>query len=472
MSSLRQQLRRALLGSLALLLGATLFGITFVVWEELVDSFDVSLEAKAASVSALVEQKKGRIQTDFSAEFLHGFGGEKPRNYFEIWNSEGALIERSPSLGDANLPVRVGEKARRAIFWNLTFPNGRPGRAMGYMFVPQALNGSSAREGSLVAKLVVAADRNDLNETLGGLVAAVGGCGLLLFAAVWLVVPHVLRKGLAPLDRLSLEVAQIEANSLQARLSVETLPAELRPVGDRLNDLLARLARSFERERRFSADLAHELRTPIAELRTQSECALKWPEKRDTSIDHDSLAIATQLESLVNQMLALSRGEEGNFAVQMSDVGVAQLVEQVWQSQSGRAAARRIEAKFDIQPGMVKADPVLLRSIVHNLLENATDYGPSDGELRVTGAAVADGYRLCVANRADEITSADVEKLFDRFWRKDTSRSDSRHAGLGLNLSRAFATAMGWQIDAIKNSDGWLVFTLEIPPSMAKKSGG
>jgi two-component system sensor histidine kinase QseC len=292
----------------------------------------------------------------------------------------------------------------------------------------------------------------------------VGGCGILLFAAVWLVVPLVLRRGLAPLDRLAAEVARIEAHSLDARLPVDALPAELRPVGDRLNDLLARLAASFERERRFSADLAHELRTPLAELRSQAECALKWPESRDPRTDQDTLAIATQMENLVTQMLALSRGERGEVPVQSQEVEPAALVEGVWKTHASRAADRALKARFVFEPGCVQADPALLRSILHNLLQNAADYAPANGELRVTGKKLNGGYRIQIANPAGELTADDVGQLFDRFWRKEAARSDGKHAGLGLSVSRAFATAMDWQLDAAIDPNGWLVFTLETQP--------
>lgn len=459
MNSLRQQLRRALVGTLAVLLGAALVAITIMVWDELLDAFDTALQAKASAVAALVEEREGRVRFDFSPEFLRGFGGERSRNYFQIWNSADESIARSPSLREENLPRQVGERAGRARFWNLTLPSGRPGRATGYEFTPQGSDGRSRRN-ARVLQLVVATDREELNGTLVKLLAAVGGCGVLLFAAVWFAVPLVLRRGLAPVDRLGEAVARIDANSLDARFSVETLPAELRPVGERLNDLLGRLAESFERERRFSADLAHELRTPIAELRSLAECALKWPESRGPRNDSDTLAIATQMEGLVTRMLALARGERGEMTVELESVVPAEIVETVWRLHAKRAAERGVQAKFALTAASVNADAFLLRSILHNLLENAADYAPEGGELRVTDEVTAEVYRLQVANPAGDLTAADVSRMFDRFWRKEAARSEGKHSGLGLSVSRAFATAMDWRLGA-RIEDGWVVFVLE-----------
>ena len=194
MSSLRQQLRRALVGSLTALLGAALVTITVVVRDEWVDSFDDSLKARAAAVSAQVERREGKLTLDYSSSALPGFGDDKPRNYFQVWDANDTSVARSPSLGDEDLPLRAGKRRSRAEYWNLTFPNGRPGRAIGYVFTPRDGDDSRAKKGAPQAQLVVASDREDLNETLSGLIATAAGCGVLLFAAVWWVVPFVLRR--------------------------------------------------------------------------------------------------------------------------------------------------------------------------------------------------------------------------------------------------------------------------------------
>jgi len=121
----------------------------------------------------------------------------------------------------------------------------------------------------------VGSARDELTEALTALAFALLGCGAGLLALTVLVVPRLLRRELVPLDALAEQASHINADSLAMRFPISPLPGELIPISTRLNDLLARLELSFERERRFSADLAHELRTPIAELRTLAEVALK-----------------------------------------------------------------------------------------------------------------------------------------------------------------------------------------------------
>jgi len=463
MNSLRRQLTRTLLTVLSLLLGLALVAIYLVVWRELVVAWDVALQARAGAVSAVVEFTDGHYEFEFSDDFLAGYGRAKPRNYFQLWDAAGASLARSPSLRDADLRVRQSDRPGLPNFWNLTTPNGRSARAIGLTFPPETPGQHPSPKSTPTVTLVVAVDREDLDETLTGLLAAVCGCGALLFTAVWFLVPLVLRRGLVPLDRLAADVARIEAHSLASPLAVADLPAELRPVGDRLNELLARLGSSFERERRFSADLAHELRTPLAELRSLAECALKWPESREPSTDREVLEIAQQMEVLVTRMLALARGENGQHAAKFEPTEIADVATTTWRTFAARAAERGLKVEISLAPRSVPADPVLLRGILGNLFDNGVAYAPSNARLRIIGVGLGEGggYRLQIANPAGDLTPDDVARLFERFWRKEAARSGGgEHAGLGLSLAEMFAAAMGWRLTAALEPEGWLVFTL------------
>jgi two-component system sensor histidine kinase QseC len=455
MKSLRRQLTRELLLVLALLLGAALLLIYGVMWVQLNGAFNSALEARALGISALVEQEHGRVEVDFSEKLLRGFNIEKARRYFELRDIHGALVARSPSLGEKRMNPPPGPATESPVYWDLALPNGRDGRAVRFLFRPKTA-GATPAGGPVSAELIVAVDREDLDENLGGLFIAVAGCGGLVFLAVLFVVPRVLRRGLAPVNRLGEQVMRIDAGSLSARLATDSLPAELRPITGRLNDLLARLETSFERERRFSADLAHELRTPLAELRSLAECALKWPESRDPATDRDTLAIALHMEALVTRLLTLARGERSQLVVQAESVELAPFVAAAWQPFADRAAARALRVRLAVAPGAAAADPVLLRSILANLFDNAVDYAPAGGEITVASDA-AGGLR--VANPAGNLSAADEARLFERFWRKEAARSGGEHAGLGLSLARTFAAAMGWRLSATLEA-GQLVFHL------------
>ncbi|MDE3084475.1 MAG: sensor histidine kinase N-terminal domain-containing protein [Verrucomicrobiota bacterium] len=458
MNSIRRQLAKRLLVAFFVLLGGVVSAVFFSARSELIEQFDIALRAKAAAISTLTVRTTDGMHIDFDERFFHNFASHKPRNFFELWQADGTRIARSKSLGEADLPLLAGT-FEHPKFWDLTLPTGRSGRAVGFVFAPKTTGGGQPGSIGLV-RLVVATDREDLDEALYGLLTLTGSCAALLIGAVLWLVPRVLRRGLAPLHQLGEQAARIDAHSLAMRLPSADLPAELQPICNRLNDLLSRLEKSFERERRFSADLAHELRTPLAELRSLAECALKWPETRDAATDREILAIGRQMEAIVTHMLALARGEQGQMTVQLESVALAPLIQEVWKVFAAQAAARQLKVDFSLAPATAQSDPTLLRSILNNLFDNAVNYTPPGGEVTIIADAGSEHATLRITNLTDNLEPADVEKIFDRFWRKEAARSDGQHVGLGLSLAKAFSDAMGWTLSAALDQNQRLVFTL------------
>ena len=459
MISIRRRLMGNLLGASLLLLTGGLLAMYIAAHMAVLDQFDDALRAKALAVSTLTVNDGGDVRVNFNDEFLRGFDDDRPRDFFALWHLDGTLIARSESLGRREL-TRPEGKLKRARYWNLTLPNGRPGRAMAFPFKPERSRASKSRTPEMEVHLVVASDRRELNETLHRLLGVAAISGVLLLGASLLIIPRVLRRGLQPLDRLGNQAAQIDASSLAARFPMEDLPAELRPIAGRLNDLLQRIEQSFERERRFSDDLAHELRTPLAELRSQAECALKWPDARDPALDCDTLAISLRMESLVTSMLTLARGDKKQLSGQIEPVTLAPFVAQAWESFAPRAAARGLRVSLDLEPVTAAADPALLRSVLNNLFENAVDYTPANGAISIALKTLGARAVLNVQNPSDNLAPEDAGRLFERFWRKDAARTGDAHFGLGLSLAVICAEAMGWTLTATIDEQRIVRFSL------------
>jgi two-component system sensor histidine kinase QseC len=460
MRTIRQQLTRKLLGAVLLILLGGLTALYFGAREAATDQFDRTIYAKGAAISTLVFQTKEGFRFEFTDRFMKGFEDYETKDFFQLWTSDGREIARSESLVKGqDLPRRTGTIEHPAE-WNFTLPNGRPGRAIGYSFRPKASD-RSLRGQETELLLVVASDREELEETLMELLAISGGwCLLLIGVTVW-VIPRVLRSELLPLDQLGEQAARIDADSLSTRFGANDLPQELRPIAEKLNDAFARLQRSFERERRFSADLAHELRTPLAELRSMAECAIKWPESRDPTLDQEVVAIARQMEQIVTNILALVRGEQGQLQARLERTPVAPLITQTWKRYSHRAAERNIRTQVALDDDDGLVDPILLRSILDNLFDNAVDYAPAGGVIEIAASRVEGKLAIIIANTAADLEPGDVPKMFDRFWRKEASRSGGLHVGLGLSLSKAYAEAMHWSLTATLEPDRRLIFRLK-----------
>ena len=461
MKTIRRQLTRKLLLTVGLLLGAG--GL-----DRLSSAPARRCRASSTRRSAprprrwprLTEQKGSRPEMDFSDEHMPGFE-EGGADFFELWDAEGRTVERSRSLRDGHLPLPPRHAGKAGVL-EPDIARG-PEVPSGGLQVPSARLGATSRRSSSLpeAILVVASVRRELDRTLATLQLVLAGSGLLLLAATALVVPRVLRRELKPLQTLAAEAARIDAATLSARFATEGLPGELAPIAARLNELLARLEDSFERERRFSSDVAHEFRTPVAELRSLAELAIKLPDTRAADADHETLAIALHLESILTRLLALARGERGGLPVQRERVELAAFVRDVCDPFREKAAARELDFKVRAPASaQAETDPVLLRSILRNLVDNAVAYTPRGGAVEVEAAADNGRLTLRVVNTTDGLEERDLPHLFERFWRKDAARTADGHTGLGLSLARTFAAAIGCELSATLVGPARLVVAL------------
>lgn len=315
--------------------------------------------------------------------------------------------------------------------------------------VPVAPPASGGRPGE--AMLVIARHRTDLDRRLHQLAMTLFVVGSAASVATALLAAVVVRRGLKPLSSLAGRVASMDASSLQLRVPTDGMPSELLPIGGRLNDLFARLEDSFARERRFSADVAHELRTPIAELRALAEVALKWPEDADANRGalQEALGISLQMESIATGLLALARCEGGLLSVRPEPVCLGPLIREIWKPLAPQAAAKHLSVTLSTPDGTSwVTDPVALRAILVNLLSNAVEYSPDSGAVSVRVESNHGGGQVLVSNTTSHLGADDLPHLFERLWRKDAARSSSVHSGLGLALAKAYADSLGLRLRA------------------------
>jgi len=450
------------LAALALLLGGAGGATYWALRDSIYDQFDDALRVKALFIVTSTQQRNNQIKVEFSDGFLREFDYDVAMDFFQVFDDKGVSLTRSDSLWGRDLPLQTGA-LEAPVYWDLELPNGKPGRAIGIEFAADQQNRRGARkEAEMRARVVVASDRSYVEGLIARLTMTMIIAGAAMVGVIVLVVPVVLRRGLKPLSAVAEQASRIDANSLTERFAVEELPAELKPIAGRLNDLLARLEANFERERRFSANLAHELRTPLAELRSQAELALKWPEERTADNDKTVLEIAMQMEALVGRMLALARAEQGRRAEKTDTVVLADVVASVLEPLAETVRARGLTvAQAVASEATVTTDAVLLRSIVANLLENAVNYARAGGEIRIEAEVAEKTFSFRVSNPVDNLQAGDLPRLFERFWRKDSSRTGGgAHAGLGLALARSVAEQLGCELTAALDGAGVLTMTL------------
>jgi len=446
MKSIRRHLTITLVVTFGVLLAVSGSAIYVFTRVALVREFDAALRARALAIMTQTEQSSGGFQLELSPALRQEFDDAGVRRCYQLWRTNGTTVARSESLRGANLPFHFGPPTHPK-FWNLDLPHDEDARAIGVEFQPKPEDEDRLQTPPTMAILVVAENREHLDKTLATLAGVLAATGLLALIVTIPMVRLSVRRGHAPLDELADQAASITAHSLQVRFPVEGLPEELRPISIRLNDVLQRLEASFERERRFSADLAHELRTPLAELRTQAEVAIQFAEGQSTEAHRDTLAIALQMQGIVTSLLDLARSENGKIPLKIESVSVADLANEVWRPLAAPAREKNLSIQFDIpEDAKIQTEIPLYRSILANLFSNAVTYTPPGGKVEIKWHARAS--ELAVSNTVDDLRPEDAPHLFERLWRKDKSRTGAEHHGLGLAVSRAFANVLGLKLTA------------------------
>jgi len=273
------------------------------------------------------------------------------------------------------------------------------------------------------------------------------------------------RSGLRPLRRMSAVARGVSAQSLNARLPEEKMPPELAELAHSFNAMLGRLDDSFQRLSAFSADIAHELRTPLSNLLTHTQVTLTRPRPIEDYREalHSNLEELQWMAQLVNDMLYLAKADHGLLSPKREPLELAQEVDLLLEFFAPLAEDAQVTLTREGNAHM-EGDRSMLRRALSNLLDNALRFTPAEGEVRVRIVEQAKGLTLSVENSGDGIDGALLPRLFDRFYRADPARQEgsSEHAGLGLAITQSIVRAHGGQIRC-ESENGWTRFVIELP---------
>jgi signal transduction histidine kinase len=334
---------------MAMLLIAFSFVIYGVVHRSLINQFDASLMSMARMLEASVEQDKGNISLELEPDQMAEFEKTDHPTCYELWQRDGTVVAKSPSMGTENFFLD-NNLADTPVFWSLIMKNNRPARAVGFKFTPGMADNEERKTDTPAetpqVTLIVARDAGVMQHNLQFLrwLLLVSSASIIALSSV--VGGFVVRQGLAPLNTLAGEIAAIKENNLTSQITTKSLPAEIQPIKDRLNDMLIRLEASFNRERRFTSDVAHELRTPLAGISSTIEVALtrvREQKEYQTALS-DCLTIARGMQIMINNLLTLSRIDTNQATFRSETIRPAEIVDSCWRLLSRRAIERNCSA--------------------------------------------------------------------------------------------------------------------------------
>lgn len=481
MNSIRRDLTVRLLVGTSLLLIVASTVICVLVWSILLDGFDSNLLTKAKMINALTMREGNRIESEIHEDTMPEYNAEENPEFFQITFQDGTVINGSESMEDLESPLPELAGQLKAI-GNMQLEDGDSGR---YILIkakpinePEVDSEEEVEEDEIIFEIpntidpetatitiFVAKSREDLDQILSFIYLTIGGIDLLVLAGIFLLVRSTVKKGLSPIDEINTQIAKIDPDDMKERVCLETPPSELTTIVNALNQLLNRMNTVITRERRFTSDVAHELRTPVSELRTACEVGLMSPEDTvaTTEFFEDIKDISKQMEKVVSNLLSLSRWDQEKAALTIEEVELDPLVRNCWSHCSREANEKAIEldCRIDTQANLA-TDREKFEMIVSNLLENAVAYSVPGSRIRCRLEPGNPSMNLYFENQAANLCREDLGHLFDRFWRKESARSEVNHSGLGLSIVKALADMLDIKIETELLDDKWFRMRLNI----------
>ena len=447
----------------AILLGCGLAVLYWIVVRHAFQEDRAVLQDKLFAIRADLRTSDG--SQALNDELKTPRGGEKAGYLVRIIDATGQTVAETPGMKRLLPPeLFAGGESAKVAEWGPT--DHRTGgrlfslvssleEARGQRYVIQVAQDRSEDEGFMLE--------------FGFLVAGVLVCGI--FASIVIAVT-VSKRGLRPLADMTRSLQRIGPHRLHERVLPAEWPRELQPVAVAFDGMLARLEDSFTRLSQFSADLAHELRTPLANIRGEAEVALARPRSPNEyqAVIESSVAECARLSGIIDNLLFLARAEAAESQVQRSVFAGRAAIEKIAAYNEAIAAERDLDIVCEGE-GEVDADRVLFGRAVSNLVDNAVRFTPDGGRITIALATDAAGAEIVVTDTGCGIDAEHLPRVFDRFYRVDPSRS-SEGSGLGLALVKSIAELHGGSLAIVSEVGRGTSVTLRFPrQTPAEKSG-
>ena len=285
----------------------------------------------------------------------------------------------------------------------------------------------------------------------GAMLRAAAGVMLLLALASGLIW-WILARSIRPLQLTAQSVGERSESDLRP-VDIAGAPVEVLPLVTALNRLLERIRETLQLERRFTADAAHELRTPLAAIRANAQVLVGARDSQEREATaRDLLASVDRSTRLVEQLLALARADAALRPEALRQIDLAEHVLEQVGAHTSLAARQGVKIVTALAPQAVRGDPALLSVLLRNLIENALHYTPPGGEVRVSCGGAATGAWLEVADDGPGIAPEERERVFERFYRAAGQKATG--SGLGLSIVRRIAELHGATIRILGGEDG------------------
>jgi two-component system heavy metal sensor histidine kinase CusS len=404
-------------------------------WIVVRHAFEEDNDVLADKILALrADMSKSGGREILERELRNARPGERVAYAVRIIDPAGQILAETPGMND-DLPPHIFPAAQ-----SLPVLKPKDYRRDGQLFSLVAVTEEMAGQ---PCTLQVAQDRSSderFMKEFGVLLVVVLALSIVASAVI---ARRVARDGLQPLSAMTRSLRRIGPRQLHERIPPGGWPRELQPLATAFDEMLDRLEDSFTRLSQFSADLAHELRTPIANIRGEAEVALTRPRTPDEyrEVIESTVAECERLSGIVDNLLFLARAEAAEENVQHASFAGRAVIEKITAFYAAMAEEQGVTLTC-VGEGEVRADPMLFRRAVSNLVENALRFTPAGGTILVSIVERAAQFEISVKDTGFGIAQENLSRVFNRFFRADSSRT-SHGSGLGLALVKSITELHG-----------------------------
>lgn len=472
--SIQRHLVIYLTSAIIVLFGLSSVGLYFFMQRAFYAQADKNLMRVAEDFIAETERKlDGGMECEFHELNLENFRatGSASEAYYELRDFQGKSLIRSSSLGgDEHLPYRLaggegseienfslqGMASGRIIFASFPLLSKGGERAQSEAHSRQAA--LTVTEQAFVKSyddsdqknrvfLAITESTDGLNHTLLVLASALGVTGILLAGTTLILVPKLVQNAFLPIVKITRLTEQMEADNLQCKLPSDQVPIELQALIVKFNQLIERLDSAIHRERRFSLNLAHELRTPVAEIRSLMEVEVdsfdENVQDEANEVCQQGAIISQRMSKIIEVLTSIHQGDSEYFRISIEPLSIEASLHQAIGALDEKNQKRVQFVEEDPNSVEIESDPGLLRAVIDNLLTNAVVHSTVNSSITVS--CHADGFSII--NTAKDLEQGDLQFLREPFWQQDAARSDPDRFGLGLTLVAVYLRLLNGRIE-------------------------
>lgn len=415
------------------------FFLHYELSEIVIGSIDTHLHNEVQFIAGFLRVEDENIEVELSGVEVGEYAIPLSGHYYQIVLSDGRIIAKSPSLSIAGASLPVIKSDSVPSYQTIMGPEKKPLRLMAQSF-------------KLSTDTVTIQAAESLENSYR-ILRSFGNIMLIIFPSIFILtgigIFVITGWSLRAINTFSRKIEQITEMNLNERIEDKGMDRELQSLTVSFNTMMRRLEKSFSKQSRFLSDASHELKTPTSVIK--SYCDVTLGRERTPAEYQETIRIiekmANEMSDIINRILEVSRLEDKTFSLKFSNVDLMDIMKNVMRMLEPFASSRGIKINLSCQKININGDRERLIEVFTNILDNAIKYNKSNGRVDIEAGSREGWAVISVADTGIGISEAERERIFDRFYRVDASRSVVAGSGLGLSIVRAIVNAHDGRVE-------------------------